>query len=127
MKKLENAINWFDIPVKDMDRATAFYSLILEVELLPLSFENGLKISVFPVKEGTVAGALSFYPDQYIPSKQGSLVYLNGNPDLQLILDKVEGAGGKLLMPKSLITEHWGYMALFEDTEGNRVALHSVK
>jgi hypothetical protein len=127
MKKLNNAINWFDIPVTDMDRAVKFYSAILEVELQQLTFPNGLKISVFLAEEGTVTGALSCFPGQYIPTKEGSLVYLNGNPDLQAMLDKVEPAGGKILMPKSLISEHWGYMALFEDTEGNRVALHSNK
>jgi uncharacterized protein len=127
MKKLSNAIGWFDIPVLDMQRAIAFYSTILEVELQRLTFPNGLQISVFPVEEGTVSGALSFYPGQYKPSKEGSLVYLNGNPDLQAILDKVENSGGKILMPKSLISEHWGHMALLEDTEGNRVALHSKK
>lgn len=127
MKKLSNAIGWFDIPVLDMQRAIAFYSTILEVELQRLTFPNGLEISVFPVEEGNVTGALSFYPGQYKPSKEGSLVYLNGNPDLQAILDKVESSGGKILMPKSLISEHWGYMALLEDTEGNRVALHSKK
>lgn len=90
-----------------------------------MTFSNGLRISVFSAEEGAVTGALSCFPEHYIPAKAGSLVYINGNPDLQKILDRIEPAGGKILMPKSLISEHWGHMALFEDTEGNRVALHS--
>lgn len=127
MKKLNNAINWFDIPVTDMNRAIKFYNSILNIELHLVEFPNGLKIASFPVEEGTVAGALSYHPEHYIPSKTGSLIYLNANPDLQLVLEKVEVNGGKVLMPKSLISEHWGNMALIEDTEGNRVALHSTQ
>lgn len=127
MNKLKNAIVWFDIPVTDIERASKFYENLLGIELLQLSFDNGLKLAVFPVEDGTVSGALSLHAEQYIPSKTGSLLYLNGNPDLQVMLDKVEPNGGKVLLPKSMISEHWGYMALFEDTEGNRVALQSIK
>ena len=127
MNKLKNAITWFDIPVTDIERATKFYESLFDIELQQLSFGNGLKLAIFPVEEGTVSGALSLHPDHYTPSKTGSLVYLNGNPDLQIILDKVEPNGGKILLPKSMISDHWGYMALFEDTEGNRIALHSAK
>lgn len=126
MKRLKNAINWFDIPVNDIQRAKTFYEKLLDVELQLLSFGNGLQMAVFPVEEGCVSGALTQHPDHYVPSKTGSLVYLNGNPDLGIMLEKVEPQGGKILMPKSLISEHWGHMALFEDTEGNRIALHSI-
>jgi hypothetical protein len=125
MKKMNNAINWFDIPVLDMNRAMNFYGAILEIELHLMEFPNGLKIASFPVEDGTIGGALSYHPEHYIPAKTGSLVYLNANPDLQTVLNKVEPNGGKVLMPKSLISEHWGNMSLIEDTEGNRVALHS--
>lgn len=127
MTKLKNAIVWFDIPVTDMERAVKFYSNLFDIEFQQLSFSNGLKMAIFPVEEGTVSGALTFHSDHYNPSKTGSLVYLNGNPDLQIMLDKVKSNGGNILLPKSLISEHWGYMALFEDTEGNRIALHSNK
>jgi predicted enzyme related to lactoylglutathione lyase len=56
----------------------------------------------------------------------GPLVYLNGNPDLQNVLDKVEAAGGKIMVPKTVISPEYGSMAVFIDTEGNRIALHSV-
>jgi predicted enzyme related to lactoylglutathione lyase len=54
------------------------------------------------------------------------LIYLNGNPDVQNILDKVEAAGGKISMPKTEISPEYGHMALFIDTEGNRIGIHSV-
>lgn len=127
MKKLNNAITWFDIPVTDMQRAVKFYESLFDIELQQLRFENGLLLSVFPVEEGTVTGALSFHPANYIPSKTGSIVYLNGNPDLQVILNKVETNNGKILLAKSHISNHWGFMALFEDTEGNKLALHSAQ
>jgi predicted enzyme related to lactoylglutathione lyase len=56
----------------------------------------------------------------------GPLIYLNGNPDLQNILDKVEKAGGKIMVPKTEISPEYGFMAVFIDTEGNRIGLHSV-
>jgi len=65
--------------------------------------------------------------EMYKPSADGAVIYLNGNPDLALPLSKVEGAGGKIVMPKTLITEEIGYMAFFIDTEGNKVAMHSNK
>ena len=127
MTKLRNAITWFDIPVTNMERAVTFYQHLFNIELHQLSFGNGLKMAIFPVEEGTVSGALTLHQDHYIPSKTGCLVYLNGNPDLQILLDKVEPNGGKILLSKSLISEHWGFMCLFEDTEGNRIAIHSNK
>jgi predicted enzyme related to lactoylglutathione lyase len=63
----------------------------------------------------------------YAPSStQGALLYLNGNPDLQNILSKVVEAGGKIMVPKTQISPEHGYMAVFTDAEGNRIALHSI-
>jgi len=61
------------------------------------------------------------------PSEEGVVIYLNGNPDLALAPGRVEEAGGRVVMPKTLISEEIGYMAFFIDTEGNKVALHSGK
>ena len=60
------------------------------------------------------------------PGLDGAVVYLNGNPAIQTIVDKIEAAGGKVIMPKTLITEQIGYMAFFVDTEGNRLGLHAA-
>ena len=56
----------------------------------------------------------------------GTLLYLNANPDVQIILDRVEAAGGKVVVPKTEISPDYGYMGIFIDTEGNRIGLHSV-
>jgi predicted enzyme related to lactoylglutathione lyase len=73
-----------------------------------------------------VSGALAYAPDFYQPQANGALVYLNANPDVQLVLDRVEAAGGKIIVPKTHISDQIGHMGVFMDTEGNRVAVHSV-
>jgi predicted enzyme related to lactoylglutathione lyase len=62
------------------------------------------------------------------PSQQGALLFLSCGPDLSAALAKVEPAGGKVVLPKTLIPGgEAGYMAIILDTEGNRVGLHSPK
>ena len=74
-----------------------------------------------------VGGALVFTKGFHKPSStDGPLIYLNGNPDVQNVLDKVEAAGGKIMVPKTEISPDYGYMAVIIDTEGNRIGLHSV-
>jgi len=89
-----------------------------------------LQMRMFPVDDPTdphaVSGALSNAPEFYTPAAVGTMVYLNANPDVQLVLDKIEAAGGSIVVPKTLISDQIGHMAVFIDTEGNRVALHSV-
>jgi predicted enzyme related to lactoylglutathione lyase len=86
----------------------------------------GMKMAYFPGdgSNGKVSGGLVQGP-MHKPSTDGAKIYLNGNPDLALVLSKVEAAGGKVLMPKTKISDDIGYMAFFNDTEGNEVALHS--
>lgn len=75
-----------------------------------------------------IGGSLVYHTDFYKPSSAESpLIYLNGNPDVQLILDKVESAGGKILVPKTQISLEYGHMTVILDTEGNRIAIHSVQ
>ena len=88
-----------------------------------------LKMRMFPVAEmmSDVTGAIVFNESFYEPSNtKGSLVYLNANPDVQLVLDKVVAAGGRILVPKTAISEEFGFMSLILDTEGNRIGLHSI-
>jgi uncharacterized protein len=127
MKTSENALNWFEIPVLDIKRAMKFYETIFDIKMNYLEME-GLKMASFIADDmtGKVSGALS-QSELHVPSKDGVIVYLNGNPDLEIPLCKVDGAGGKIVMPKTFVSENVGYMALFMDTEGNRVALHSFK
>ena len=124
----KNVISWFEIPATDLERAQKFYETIFGVELVPMDTPN-LKMRMFPVQDPQTAigGAISKAEGFYIPSAtDGTLVYLNANPDVQIILDRIEGAGGKITVPKTEISPEHGHMAVFIDTEGNRVALHSV-
>jgi predicted enzyme related to lactoylglutathione lyase len=93
-----------------------------------LELQN-LRMRMFPLENqmADVGGALCYNKEFYKPSStDGPLIYLNGNPDVQNILDKIEVAGGKILVPKTQISPEYGYMAVFVDTEGNRIALHSI-
>lgn len=123
----KNAISWVEIPVADLDRAQKFYETILDVQLIPMDFPN-LKMRMFPVEDMTgVGGALCDSGGFHTPSETaGPLVYLNANPDVQNVLDKVEAAGGKILVPKTNISPEYGDMGVILDTEGNRIAFHSV-
>ena len=125
MELRDNVIVWVEIPAADLDRAKKFYETIFETELQNMELGNGLKMAMFPVKEGGVSGALCEHKDFYKPSHDGALVYLNADPDLQRVLDRIKKQGGNELVPKTQISEEYGYMAVFEDSEGNRVALHS--
>lgn len=119
-------ISWFEIPVMDMKRAKKFYETIFDIELSGMDMGDEFKMEVFPGDQESVSGALVYNASWYNPSKtDGPLIYLNGNPDLQIIEDKIEAAGGTVTISKREISPDHGYMAVFEDTEGNRIALHS--
>ncbi|MGH2568517.1 MAG: VOC family protein [Bacteroidota bacterium] len=126
MHTFKHAVSWFEIPADDLQRAKKFYEAIFETTLNEMTLANNLKMALFPTEDGTVGGALCEHHEFYHPGHQGPLVYLNGNPDLQAVLDRVTKQGGKVLIPKRQISPDRGYMAVIEDSEGNRIALHSV-
>lgn len=119
-----NMVGWFEIPVNDMERAKAFYETVFQVEIKVVDF-GGLLMGWFPDR-GEVQGAQGtlIRQESYIPSKEGTLVYFISE-DVQNELDRIEGAGGKIYQPKTQISPEHGYMGVFIDSEGNRVALHS--
>ncbi|MES2109323.1 MAG: VOC family protein [Bacteroidota bacterium] len=124
----KNAISWFEIPSTDINRAQKFYETIFDIQMIPMEMPN-LQMRMFPIEDPMtgIGGAINYAGDFYKPSAEaGPLVYLNANPDVQNILDKIEAAGGKILVPKTEISPEYGHMAVFLDTEGNRIALHSV-
>jgi uncharacterized protein len=124
---MKNAISWFEIPASDLPRAQKFYEAIFGVTLSSLDLPN-IKMRLFPLEDVMgVGGAIVDSGGFHKPSlTDGPLIYLNGNPDLQRILDKVEDAGGKIMVPKTEISPDYGYMAVIIDSEGNRIGLHSV-
>lgn len=123
----KNAISWFEIPTTDIKRAQKFYETIFEITMVPLDLGQ-LQMCMFPLESPMgVGGALNYSKDFYKPSAtDGPLIYLNANPDVQVILDRIEAAGGKIIVPKTEISPEYGHMAVFIDTEGNRIALHSI-
>jgi predicted enzyme related to lactoylglutathione lyase len=122
-----NALNWFEIPVTDMPRAKKFYESILDIQMDTQDM-MGMEMAFFPYdmqsESGKVSGAL-VKGEMHKPGMDGAIVYLNANPAIQTVVDKIEAAGGKVIMPKTLIGDNIGYMAFFMDTEGNRMALHA--
>ena len=127
MTSQENSLNWFEISVNDINRASKFYESIFDIKMEQMEM-MGMKMAMFPSENGNgkASGCLC-QSDMHKPSMDGVKIYLNGNPDLSNALNKVENAGGKVLMPKTKISDDIGYMAFFIDCEGNQVALHSSK
>ena len=124
---MQHAISWFEIGTENIDRAATFYETIFDCKLIPLDLPN-IKMRMFPVEDmmNHVGGAIVYSDGFHKPSAtDGPLIYLNGNPDVQIVLDRVLAAGGQILVPKTQISDEHGYMAVILDTEGNRIGLHS--
>ncbi|XZF14149.1 VOC family protein [Chitinophagaceae bacterium MMS25-I14] len=124
-----HAINWFEIPVNDFDRAKNFYEAIFGYEMPERQMGNTrMGFLLYDFQNDGRGGAIVYDPEFYKPSADGSLIYLNCDPDLQVMLDKVEPAGGKILRGKIIVAPdaNLGYWALIQDTEGNRIAFHSM-
>ena len=126
MEKTANALNWFEIPAKDITRAKKFYESIFNVQMADMPEMMGMKMTSFPAEmgNGKVSGALA-QSQMHKPSTDGAVVYLNANPSIQNVIERIEKNGGKVVMPKTQISPEIGYMAFFTDTEGNKVGLHA--
>jgi len=124
-KNSENTIraNWFEIPVSDFDRAKTFYETIFDVKMHVDDF-GGFKMGVFPHAQ---SGGAICWGDHYKPSAEGVVIYISVEPDLNKTADRIEAAGGKIIQAKKQISPNHGYTALFMDSEGNRLALHSMQ
>ncbi len=125
MNEHTNSLNWFEIPVTDMPRAKHFYQVAFGVHMPEMTM-MGMDMAFFPYGQGSgkASGALvksAFHK----PSTEGTVVYLNANPDMNPVLERIATEGCQVTMPKTLIDEQTGYMAFFIDTEGNRVGIHS--
>ena len=124
MSDQSNPVNWFEIPVNDLDRSKRFYEAVLGLELSLNEMDN-VRMAWFPMT-GNVPGAMGtlIKADGYTPSHDGTVVYFSV-ADIEETLSRINRNGGKTLMPKTGIGEH-GFIAQFEDCEGNRVALHCM-
>ena len=121
--KLKDYISWFEIPALNFDKAVAFYDHIYNIKMERI-VNSSHSMAVFPANGG-IGGAVVHGPGS-VPGQAGPLVYLNGGKDLEVILSRVPEAGGRVIMPKTFINEESGYFAIFIDTEGNKMALHSM-
>lgn len=120
-------VGWFEIPVQDMERAMAFYQKVFQIEFNRQKMEE-FDMAWFPWKEGIEGspGSLVAMYNYYKPSQDGVLIYFNSlEGDLSKELSRVVDAGGEVIQEKQEISPEIGYMGLFIDSEGNRIALHS--
>lgn len=123
-----NVITWFEIPVLDIDRAKEFYETILDIEMVERTDGNDEAVffpfnpNVIQATSGRVTGVLS-KSERNAPSSNGTVVYINASPSIQIVLDKVEQAGGKIVAPKMRIPA--GFIAAIIDSEGNKIGLHA--
>ncbi|TYB71833.1 VOC family protein [Bizionia gelidisalsuginis] len=115
-------VSWFEIPAIDFQQAVEFYQYIFDITMQQNITESN-EMAFFSTTTGIGGAVVS--GSGYVPSDSGSLIYLNGGDNLSLVLDKVEQAGGRIIMPKTLISEESGYFAVFIDSQGNKLALHS--
>ncbi len=122
---MKQFISIFEIPVTDMARAIRFYEAILDISIEEVDME-GTQMGVFPGDADIVSGVLVCSPG-YKPSTDGVVVYLNGGDDLQGVLNKVVERNGTVVVPKTAISPEMGYFAMFIDSEGNKLGLHSLK
>lgn len=119
-----NPVNWFEIPVADLARAKTFYETALSIEIAETKMGEA-DMGWFPMEMGASGATGTLIKCQgYTPSQEGSLVYLQVDA-IDPTLEAIAQAGGKTLMPRTSIGEH-GFVAHFEDSEGNRVALHEA-
>lgn len=118
----QNAINWFEIPCADLDRAITFYETLLDAKMQRENFGNSM--ALFPGDPSGTGGTLVKRTFQK-PGAGGTMVYLNCDGDLDEVLSRVPRAGGLVLMPKTAVPGGYGYFACLRDTEGNHVGLHS--
>lgn len=122
---MDNLISIVEIPVTDFSRAVKFYQAISGLAIEEMKMD-GNQMGVLPNEEGTVNVVLVKGKD-YKPTGDGAVIYLNAGKDLQTMLNKVEQNGGQVILPKTEISPEMGYFALFIDTEGNKLGLHSAK
>lgn len=121
--EMKSYVSIFEIPATDISRAISFYQKILNLSIEKMDFP-GLQLGLFPMEGQMVTGVI-MQGEGYEPSSSGTTIYLNGGNDLQVILDKVVPNGGTIILPKTPHADEIGFFAVFEDSEGNKMGLHS--
>lgn len=122
-KKPNSYISLVEIPATDILRAVKFYQAILDIKIETMEMPE-MKMGIFPYEDQVVTAVIT-QAEGYKPSEDGVTIYLNGGENLQIILDKVESNSGRILIPKTPHADESSYFAIFIDTEGNKIGLHS--
>ena len=120
---MKSFVSIFEIPATDISRAVKFYQEILDVNIERMDFPE-MQMGLFPYEGQMVTGVI-MKGEGYQPSADGVTLYLNGGENLQIILDKVEKSGGEIMIPKTPHADESGFFAIFLDSEGNKMGLHS--
>lgn len=120
---MKSYVSIFEIPANEISRAVDFYQSILNLKIEKMDMPE-MQMGILPYENQAAVGVI-IKADGYKPSADGVTIYLNGGDNLQVILDKVEKNGGKILAPKTPHADGQGYFALFLDSEGNKMGLHS--
>ena len=120
---MRNTINWFELPVSDFERAKKFYEAIFESSISD-QMMGPFRMGFFPGDGEGVSGAI-VHGDGYVPSDKGAMVYLNADGIIDEVIGRIGKAGGTVVVPRTPITPEIGDFAIFLDTEGNKVALHT--
>ena len=123
-ERIKDFVSWFEIPANNFQQSVDFYNNIFGIEM-EKNIDDNYAMAFFPADKG-IGGAIVAGPGS-VPSDSGPLLYLNAGKDLNLVLERVEPSGGRIVMHKTLISEDSGYFAIFIDSEGNKLALHSKK
>jgi uncharacterized protein len=124
--EMSRVIAWFEIPAHDLDRAARFYETALDTSL-QREVIGGVQMALFSHTDTDTGGCIVFNPLDVKPDPKGVLVYLNAQPSVTAVLDRIEKAGGKRQGPAQELPNNYGYVGFFIDTEGNRVGLHAPK
>ncbi|MCH1517609.1 MAG: VOC family protein [Flavobacteriaceae bacterium] len=120
---MQNTIHWVEIPTENIERAVVFYNQLLSIEMKVME-AMGMKTAFFPHTAENQSGACLMQGPHYTPSAEGTIIYLSTGEDLQTSLDKIEGIGGAVVLPKTALGPN-GFMAHIMDTEGNKIGLHA--
>ena len=123
---VSSPIDWFEIPVRDIDRAQKFYEALLAAPLRREAIGDKTLAVFGGATGGGAGGCLLAGADVPVPSADGTLIYLNADPSLDAVLARVGAAGGRIVTPKVQLPGDMGCFAHVADSEGNRVGLHAA-
>ena len=113
MTPTRHAIDWFEIPVRDLDRAITFDEALLATTIRRETIGGGA-VGIIKYDAESVGGCLCRFQDAEAPQ-----------PSLDAALARAESLGARITTPKVTLPGDMGCFAHIVDTEGNRVGLHA--